>query len=30
MNTLFNYHADQQTEVLWCNFEAPGLFGGMV
>ena len=26
MNTLLNYRADQRTEVLWCNFEMPGLF----
>ena len=30
MNKMPNYHADQRTEVLWCNFEMPGLFGGMV
>lgn len=26
MNTLLNYNAGQRTEVLWCNFEMPGLF----
>lgn len=26
----YNQNADQRTEVLWCNFETPGLFGGMV
>lgn len=25
----YNQNADQRTEVLWCNFETPGLFGGM-
>lgn len=23
----YNQNADQRTEVLWCNFEIPGLFG---
>lgn len=22
----YNQNADQRTEVLWCNFEVPGLF----
>ena len=22
----YNQNADQRTEVLWCNFELPGLF----
>ena len=26
----YNQNADRRTEVLWCNFETPGLFGGMV
>lgn len=25
----YNQNLDQRTEVLWCNFEIPGLFGGM-
>lgn len=25
----YNQNSDQRTEVLWCNFELPGLFGGM-
>lgn len=24
----YNQNAEQRTEVLWCNFETPGLFGG--
>ena len=26
----YNQNADPRTEVLWCNFETPGLFGGLV
>lgn len=26
----YNQNADKRTEVLWCNFETSGLFGGMV
>lgn len=22
-------NSDQRLEVLWCNFELPGLFGGL-
>ena len=25
----YNQNAEQRTEVLWCNFETPGLFGGI-
>lgn len=25
----YNQNAEQRTEVLWCNFEMPGLFGGI-
>ena len=25
----YNQNADQRTEVLWCNFEIPGLFNGV-
>lgn len=25
----YNQNAKQRTEVLWCNFEKPGLFGGI-
>ena len=25
----YNQNADPRTEVLWCNFEVPGLFVGM-
>lgn len=24
----YNQNSDQRTEVLWCNFELPSLFGG--
>lgn len=23
----YNQNSDQRTEMLWCNFETPGLFG---
>lgn len=26
----YNQNSEQRTEVLWCNFETPGLFGGML
>ena len=26
----YNQNTDQRTEVLWCNFEVPGLFGVMM
>lgn len=26
----YNQNKDQRTEVLWCNFDTPGLFGGIV
>lgn len=25
----YNQNSEQRTEVLWCNFELPGLFGGV-
>ncbi len=25
----YNRNADQRTEVLWCNFDVPGLFTGI-
>ena len=25
----YNQNSGQRTEVLWCNFEIPSLFGGM-
>ena len=25
----YNQNAEQRTEVLWCNFETPGMFGGI-